>query len=91
MGRSSRRAKLYFFQMVRDGKAPIVGSGNNKRSMAYVDNICDAMWRAAAVPTAGAGQEPDRILLNDRRLQVSILLWLVLYIAVMYIPLHLFR
>lgn len=41
-----------FFQMVRDGKAPIVGSGNNQRSMAYVDNICDAMWRAAAVPSA---------------------------------------
>ncbi|MEO5936756.1 MAG: decaprenyl-phosphate phosphoribosyltransferase [Terriglobales bacterium] len=40
---------------------------------------------------AGAGQEPDRILLQDRRLQVSILLWLVLYMAVMYIPLDLFR
>jgi 4-hydroxybenzoate polyprenyltransferase len=40
---------------------------------------------------AGAGQEPDRILLQDRRLQISILLWLALYMAVMYIPLHLFR
>ena len=29
-----------FFQMVRDGKAPIVGGGENRRSMAYVDNIC---------------------------------------------------
>ena len=29
-----------FFQMVRDGKAPVVGSGNNLRSMAYVDNLC---------------------------------------------------
>ena len=29
-----------FFQMVRDGKGPIVGSGNNLRSMAYVDNLC---------------------------------------------------
>ncbi|MEO5936754.1 MAG: hypothetical protein ABIP81_06035, partial [Terriglobales bacterium] len=28
---------------------------DNKRSMAYVDNICDAMWRAAAIPAA-AGQ-----------------------------------
>lgn len=40
---------------------------------------------------ASAGQEPDRILLQDRRLQVSILLWLALYMAVMYIPLNLFR
>ena len=29
-----------FFEMIRDGKAPIVGGGENKRSMAYVDNIC---------------------------------------------------
>jgi nucleoside-diphosphate-sugar epimerase len=29
-----------FFQMIRDGKAPIVGGGENRRSMAYVDNIC---------------------------------------------------
>ena len=29
-----------FFEMIRDGKAPIVGGGENRRSMAYVDNIC---------------------------------------------------
>lgn len=29
-----------FFEMIRDGKAPIVGGGDNRRSMAYVDNIC---------------------------------------------------
>src|SRR5262249_9030816 len=27
-----------FFEMIRDGKAPIVGGGQNRRSMAYVDN-----------------------------------------------------
>lgn len=43
------------------------------------------------VMMAGAGQEPERILLQDRRLQVSIVLWLALYMAVMYIPLDLFR
>jgi nucleoside-diphosphate-sugar epimerase len=32
-----------FFQMIRTGKAPIVGSGNNRRSMAYVDNICQGL------------------------------------------------
>jgi nucleoside-diphosphate-sugar epimerase len=36
-----------FFQMVRDGKGPIVGSGNNLRSMAYVDNLCQGLILAA--------------------------------------------
>ncbi len=36
-----------FFQMIRDGKAPIVGSGRNLRSMAYVDNLCQGLVLAA--------------------------------------------
>src|ERR1700690_699756 len=36
-----------FFQMVRDGKAPIVGSGQNLRSMGYVDNLCQGLLLAA--------------------------------------------
>jgi len=32
-----------FFSMIRDGKMPIVGSGANRRSMAYVDNICQGL------------------------------------------------
>jgi nucleoside-diphosphate-sugar epimerase len=36
-----------FFQMIRDGKAPIVGSGKNLRSMAYVDNLCQGLLLAA--------------------------------------------
>jgi nucleoside-diphosphate-sugar epimerase len=36
-----------FFQMIRDGKGPIVGSGNNLRSMAYVDNLCQGLILAA--------------------------------------------
>jgi nucleoside-diphosphate-sugar epimerase len=41
-----------FFQMIRDGKAPIVGSGKNLRSMAYVDNLCQGLLLAAQ--TGGA-------------------------------------
>jgi len=41
-----------FFEMIRDGKAPIVGGGENKRSMAYVDNICQGLLRAASTPSA---------------------------------------
>ena len=36
-----------FFRMVRDGKAPLVGDGNNLRSMAYVDNLCQGLLLAA--------------------------------------------
>ncbi len=41
-----------FFRMVRDGKVPIVGSGQNRRSMAYVDNICQGLLLCEAVPAA---------------------------------------
>ncbi|MBF0322814.1 MAG: NAD(P)-dependent oxidoreductase, partial [Magnetococcales bacterium] len=41
-----------FFQMIRDGKVPIVGHGNNLRSMAYIDNLCHGLLLAAMVPAA---------------------------------------
>ena len=41
-----------FFQMIRDGKAPIVGNGNNLRSMAYVDNLCQGLILAATTERA---------------------------------------
>lgn len=41
-----------FFKMIRDGKAPIVGSGNNLRSMAYVDNLCQGLLLAAMTEKA---------------------------------------
>ncbi len=36
-----------FFKMIREGKFPIVGSGENRRSMAYVDNLCQGLLLAA--------------------------------------------
>jgi nucleoside-diphosphate-sugar epimerase len=41
-----------FFQMIRDGKAPIVGSGENLRSMGYIDNLCQGLLLAALIPAA---------------------------------------
>lgn len=32
-----------FFQMIRKGTAPILGDGNNRRSMTYIDNLCQIM------------------------------------------------
>jgi nucleoside-diphosphate-sugar epimerase len=45
------RQKL-FFEMIRDGKAPIVGSGENLRSMAYTENLAQGLLLAASVPAA---------------------------------------
>lgn len=44
-----------FFSMIRKGGAPIVGSGNNLRSMGYVDNLAQGILLAAIRPHA-AGQ-----------------------------------
>lgn len=44
-----------FFRMIRDGKVPIVGSGQNLRSMAYTDNIAQGML-LAAINEAAAGE-----------------------------------
>ncbi len=41
-----------FFQMIREGKAPIVGSGENLRSMSYLDNLCQGLLLAAMVERA---------------------------------------
>jgi nucleoside-diphosphate-sugar epimerase len=41
-----------FFQMVRDGKVPIVGTGENLRSMAYLDNLSQGLLLAATVERA---------------------------------------
>jgi nucleoside-diphosphate-sugar epimerase len=41
-----------FFTMIKNGKAPIVGSGQNLRSMAYVDNICQGLSLCESVEAA---------------------------------------
>lgn len=41
-----------FFTMIKNGKGPIVGSGNNLRSMAYIDNICQGLLLCQSVQEA---------------------------------------
>lgn len=41
-----------FFQMVRDGKGPLVGGGENLRSMTYLDNLCQGLLLAATTERA---------------------------------------
>jgi nucleoside-diphosphate-sugar epimerase len=38
--------------MIKNGTFPIVGDGQNRRSMAYVDNICQALLLAERSPDA---------------------------------------
>jgi len=45
------RQKL-FFEMIRDGKGPIVGDGNNLRSMAFCENLAQGLILAAITPGA---------------------------------------
>ena len=47
--------QILFFSMIRNGKAPVVGGGENRRSMTYVYNLAQAAVKAAGHPGA-AGQ-----------------------------------
>lgn len=44
-----------FFSMIKSGKGPIVGSGQNRRSMGFVDNLCQGLF-LAATHCAAAGE-----------------------------------
>jgi nucleoside-diphosphate-sugar epimerase len=44
--------QVLFFSMVRTGKVPMVGSGNNLRSMVYTDNLCAGLVLAGFVEKA---------------------------------------
>ena len=41
-----------FFRMIRKGLVPVVGAGENLRSMSYVDNVCQAMLLCSMNPAA---------------------------------------
>jgi nucleoside-diphosphate-sugar epimerase len=42
-----------FFRMIRDGRVPVPGNGENRRSMAYVENISQGMVLCEAPAAAG--------------------------------------
>lgn len=41
-----------FISMIKDGKVPIVGDGDNRRSLSYIDNTCQGLLLAAMNPRA---------------------------------------
>jgi nucleoside-diphosphate-sugar epimerase/glycine/D-amino acid oxidase-like deaminating enzyme len=50
-GQPARQSQ--FFRMVRRGRFPIFGDGEQRRSLTNVENLCDALLLAARVPDAG--------------------------------------
>jgi len=51
-GPNQPRRQTVFFKMIKEGKAPIVGSGKNLRSMSYVDNLCQGLLLAECTQAA---------------------------------------
>jgi nucleoside-diphosphate-sugar epimerase len=51
-GPNQPRRQTLFFEMIRDGRMPIAGDGENLRSMVYVDNLCQGMLLAEGTPAA---------------------------------------
>lgn len=45
-GPNQPERQTLFFSMIKDGKMPIVGDGNNSRSMSYIDNLCQGIMLA---------------------------------------------
>lgn len=41
-----------FFTMIKNGSVPIVGNGNNRRSMVYIDNLCYGLLLCEHAPQA---------------------------------------
>jgi nucleoside-diphosphate-sugar epimerase len=41
-----------FFKMIRAGRFPVLGDGSQKRSMVYIDNLCQGLLLAASADRA---------------------------------------
>ncbi len=54
-GPNQPERQTLFFRMIRRGRVPVVGRGENLRSMAYVDNLCHGLLLAATHPRAAGG------------------------------------
>lgn len=46
-GPNQPERQTLFFKLIQQGKFPLVGNGNNRRSMAYIDNISQGILLAA--------------------------------------------
>ena len=51
-GPDQPQRQTLFFNMIKNGRMPIIGNGNNMRSMSYVDNTCQGLLLADQVDSA---------------------------------------
>ena len=69
-----------------------VTSGKNPSLVITVPIVVYAiLYYKMLVLTRIGAQEPDRILLYDRRIQFAIILWLIVYLCVLRANIHIFR
>lgn len=68
-------------------EAPSVLLAGTKLGLVTVPFVLYALWRYLyLIHVKGDGSAPDEVLLRDRSLQVSILLWGLTFIAILYLP-----
>lgn len=82
-----------FFSMIRSGKMPILGDGENRRSMVYIDNLCQGICRASLRPQAAARTywiaDRQSYSMNDIVTTIARLLEEEFHLPVKRTPIHL--
>lgn len=68
-----------------------ISSGKNPSLVITVPIVYYAVMHYKRIVTVlAAGEEPDRILIEDTSIKISLLLWLVSYLAIVYFDLQIF-
>lgn len=68
-------------------EAPSVLLAGTKLALVTVPFVLYALWRYLyLIHVQGEGSAPDEVLLRDRPLQISILLWGLTFVAILYFP-----
>ncbi len=68
-----------------------ISSGKNTSLVITVPIVYYAVMHYKRIVTVlAAGEEPDRILIEDNSIKISLFLWLVSYLAIVYFDLHIF-
>ena len=68
-------------------EAPSVLLAGTKLALLTVPFVLYALWRYLyLIHVEGEGSAPDEVLLRDRPLQISILLWGLTFVAILYLP-----
>lgn len=68
-------------------EAPSVLLAGTKLGLLTVPFVLYALWRYLyLIRVEGEGSAPDEVLMRDRPLQISILLWGLTFVAILYLP-----